>query len=329
MFSREIRKTGFMLDLRRLRLLHALAMHETVAAAAKASHLTGPAVSQQLAALERETGVRLVERNGRRLKLTDAGRVLVAHTGIVLDQLAAAEADLVALGSHISGTVSVAAFSSSVATLLADAWGRLRARHGTRIRLQITTLELEEALPALQRGDADLVVAYSYQLAPTPTPPPFERHHLLTDPVVLAVPHDDPLGAPGTIELATLSDRDWILPHAATACHQMLERACGTAGFVPHPIAHCVDFPAMLSLVAAGAGIALVPLLAAYHLPEAAVLHPIDPPTSRDVFAITRPGGDRRPATKVLLDYLSAAAHAPPTPAGDAAGRTSRRGASQ
>src|SRR4030095_5119944 len=111
-----------MLEIRRLRLLHALATHGTVTAAAQAMHLSGPAVSQQLGALERATGMQLVERIGRRLRLTDAGRILVAHTGIVLDQLAAAEADLVALGTEVAGTVRVAAFSSAVATLVANAW---------------------------------------------------------------------------------------------------------------------------------------------------------------------------------------------------------------
>ncbi len=293
-----------MLEIRRLRLLHALAVHGTVAAAAKASHLSGPAVSQQLAALERETGMRLVERSGRRLKLTEAGRVLVAHTSIVLGQLAAAEADLVALGTEITGTVRIGAFSSAVATLVADAWRRLRAEHGTRMQFQVATLEPEESLPALQRGEADLVIAYSYQLVPHPAPPSVERHDLLTDPVVLAVHRDDPLSTLDAVDLAELSGREWVAPHPATTCHQMLERACGTAGFVPHTIAHCADFPAMLSLVAAGAGIALVPRLAAYHLPDSVVLLPTSAATTREVFALTRPGGDRHPATHVLLDYL-------------------------
>jgi DNA-binding transcriptional LysR family regulator len=301
-----------MLEIRRLRLLHALATHGTVTAAAQALHLSGPAVSQQLAALERETGMQLVERIGRRLRLTDAGRILVAHTRIVLDQLAAAEADLVALGTEVAGTVRVAAFSSAVATLVATAWQQLRAEHGPRMQLQIATEEPDTSLPALQRGDADLVIAYSYQLVPQPPPPWLQRHELLTDPVVLAVARNDPLHtarAPNApIDLAALADRDWLLPDPASACHQMIERACGAAGFVPHAIAHCTDFPAMLALVAAGTAIALVPQLAACHLPEGVSLHPVTPATARDIFALTRPGGIRHPAVRVVLDQLSTAA---------------------
>src|SRR4051812_3425348 len=129
-----------MLDVRRLRLLHALAGHGTVTAVAERLHLTGPAISQQLAVLEREIGLPLVERDGRRLKLTDAGRVLVAHTEIVLGQLANAEADLVALRSEISGTVRLAAFPTAAATMISDLWARVREERGHRLRLQLTEM---------------------------------------------------------------------------------------------------------------------------------------------------------------------------------------------
>lgn len=300
-----------MLEIRRLRLLHALATHGTVAAAAAAMHLSGPAVSQQLAVLERETGIQLVERVGRRLRLTEAGWVLVAHTRIVLDQLAAAEADLIALGTEFAGTVRLCAFSSAVATLVADAWRSLRAAHGTMMQLQIATMEPEESLPVLQRGDADVVIAYSYELAPRPLPAAVERRELLADPVVIAVPRDDPLcTAAEPIDLARLADRDWLAPHPASACHQMVERACNIAGFVPRTTVYCADFPAMLALVAVGAGIALVPQLAAYQVADGVVLRPITPVTVRQVFALTRPDGDRQAAARVALDHLNAAASA-------------------
>jgi DNA-binding transcriptional LysR family regulator len=297
---------AFVLDIRRLRLLHALATHGTVAAAGQALHMSGPAVSQQLAALERETGMRLVERSGRRLRLTEAGHVLVAHTRIVLDQLAMAEADLVALGTDVAGTVRVTAFSSAVETLVVRASQSLRADHGTRIQLQIMTAEPEESIPALGRGGSDIVIAYSYELAPRVPPPAVERWDLLTDQVVVALPdRDAALAGPGAVSLETLADRDWIAPRPASTCHQMMERACGSAGFVPREVAHCTEFAATLALVAAGVGVALVPELAARRLPDGVTTRQISPGSGRDVFALTRPGGDRHPAARVVLDHLA------------------------
>jgi DNA-binding transcriptional LysR family regulator len=299
------------LDIRRLRLLHALATHGTVAAAGRALHLSGPAVSQQLAALERDTGMRLVERSGRRLRLTEAGHVLVAHTRIVLDQLAMAEADLAALATDVTGTVRICAFSSAVETLVARAWQTLHADHGTRIRLQIVTAEPEESIRTLARGGADIAIAYSYELAPQVPPAAVERCDLLTDQVVLALPASEPAaGSPGVVSLDALADRDWLAPRPASTCHQMMERACGSAGFVPREVAHCTDFAATLTLVAAGMGVALVPELATHQLPQGVATRQISPGSGRDIFALIRPGGDRQPAARVVLDHLSQAAAA-------------------
>jgi DNA-binding transcriptional LysR family regulator len=139
-----------------------------------------------------------------------------------------------------------------------------------------------------------------------------ERHELLTDPVVLAVGRNDPLHTSArpesTIDLAALADRDWLVPDLATTCHQMVEHACRAAGYVPRAIAQCIDFPAMLALVGVGEAIALVPRLATYQLPDSVALHPISPGTVRHIFALTRPGGTRHPAVRVVLDHLTKSA---------------------
>ncbi|MEU8226275.1 LysR family transcriptional regulator [Kribbella sp. NPDC048915] len=299
-----------MLDLRRLRLLHALATHGTIAAAAKACHLSGPAVSQQLTQLEREVGVPVVERVGRSVRLTDAGHVLVGHTRIVLDQLAAAEADLVALGTSVSGTVRIAAFSSAVATVVAASLQSVRAVHGPALQFQIATLEPTEGLKALQRGDADLLVTYSYDLEPQTLPPWSEERRLLAEPIVLMLHENDPLndGTTGPVELARLQDRDWVVPSPGSTCRAMIDKACAAAGFVPHTVAYSTDFPTMAAVVAAGGGVALLPRAAAFLMPGCVVLRSIDPPTYRQVLAVTRRGGDRHPAVRVALDHLSRAA---------------------
>jgi DNA-binding transcriptional LysR family regulator len=301
-----------MFEVRRLRLLHALASHGTVTAVGQALHLTGPAVSQQLAALEAEAGMKLVERDGRRLRLTEAGQLLVSHTGRILDQLAAAEADLVALRTSVTGTVRIAAFASAASTLLAQTWTSVHAEHGDRLQLRLVEMEPEESLPALQRGEVDLSVTLAYDLVPPALPPSWERHELLTDPLLAALPADDRLHDPRhprtTVGLTALAGRPWVVSRQGSACQELVQRACGAAGFVPRAVAHCADFATTLALVAAGAGVAIVPRLAARHVPEPVALHPLAPKVTRAVFALTRRGGDRHPAVRVVLDHLIAAA---------------------
>jgi DNA-binding transcriptional LysR family regulator len=137
-------------EMRRLLLLHALASHGTIAAAARSVHLTGPAVSQQLAVLEREVGMQLVERHGRWLRLTRAGEVLVSHSEVLLGQLTAAEADLAALRGEVTGTVRLAAFSTMMRTVVPLAWKAVRAQHRDRLRLIVLEMEPEESLAGVQ-----------------------------------------------------------------------------------------------------------------------------------------------------------------------------------
>jgi DNA-binding transcriptional LysR family regulator len=296
-----------MLEVRRLRLLHALAGHGTINAAAEALHLSGPAVSQQLAILEREVGISLIERQGRRLKLTDAGRTLVAHTDVLLDQLADAEADLQAMRTEITGTVRIGAFSSATQTFVADAWRTITAEHGERLQLRLTSMEPADALVALGRGELELAVAYSYDLLPFAVPPSCEKYDLLTDPVLVALPESN-ADRPAPVDLTTLRDEAWLSVTGDTSCHEMLQRACGLAGFVPRLIAQCDNYPPVLSLIAAGAGVTLLPRLSAEPVPTGVLVRPLQHEVNRHVFAVTRHRGDRHPAVGVVLDHLHRAA---------------------
>ncbi|AHH99777.1 LysR family transcriptional regulator [Kutzneria albida] len=296
-----------MLDVRRLRLLHALSVHGTVTAAAEALHVTSPAVSQQLAALEREAGVTLVEREGRRLTLTRAGQVLVAHTQLVLDQLAAAEADLAGLRARVAGSVRVGAFVTAAARLVPPAVRSLRASYGEAVDVVVHEMEPEESLPALRRGEIDLALVHAYDLMPRDVPPSCEVHELLTEQVYVAMPTDDPLAAREQVELAELADRKWIMPRTDASCHEMAQRACGSAGFVPSPQAYCDDFGVMAGLVDAGLGVALVPALAARRVPEGVLLKPMARPVRRVVSAVLRTRTEAHPAVRVVLERLAAA----------------------
>src|SRR5580704_3476909 len=148
-------KLSFMLDVRRLRVLHAVSTHGSVPAAAAALGYSAPAVSQQLAALEREVGMRLTERVGRGLELTPAAMILVGHTDALLARLDAAESDLATLRDQIAGRVTLAAFPSAAASFVAAAWGTL-AGSAPGVQLELVEMEPEESLPAVLRGQADV-----------------------------------------------------------------------------------------------------------------------------------------------------------------------------
>jgi DNA-binding transcriptional LysR family regulator len=306
-----------MLDVRRLRVLHAVSAYGSVTAAAAALGYSAPAVSQQLAALEREVGMRLTERRGRGLELTPAALILVGHTDALLARLDTAEADLAALRDQVAGQVALAAFPSAAAGLVPAAWAAL-AGSAPHVRLDLTEMEPEESLPAVLRGQTDVAVAHEYDLLPRPLDPLFERRELLGDPVLLAVPADHPLAARDRVPLSALAGEPFLAPREATSCAEMIRRACARAGFVPGVVARATDFAVLLSLVAAGAGVTLVPALAARRPPEGVCLLRPAEPVTRQVFTVSRRGGDRKPAVRVVLDALAAAALGP---AEDLAGR--------
>jgi DNA-binding transcriptional LysR family regulator len=301
-----------MLDMRRLRVLHAVSAHGSVTAAAAALGYSAPAVSQQLAALEREVGMQLTERAGRGIGLTTAAGLLVAHTDALLAQLDAAEADLAALRDQVAGRVTLAAFPSAAAAIVPTAWATL-AGSAPHVQLDLVEMEPEEALPAAARGEVDLAIAHEYDLLPRPLDPLFERRELLTDPVCVAVPASSSAAA-GPLELRSLTSQPFLAPRSNTSCAEMIQRACARAGFVPRVVARASDFHVLLSLVAAGAGVTLVPRLAAWALPPGVALVQPAEPVTRQIFTVSRRGGDRKPAVRVVLDALTAEVTGGPGP---------------
>src|ERR687891_1028620 len=176
-----------MLELRRLRLLTELSRRGTIAAVADALQFTPSAVSQQLAMLEREAGVPLLERAGRGVRLTDAALVLVEHAGALLERAAIAEADLAAAAGTVTGRGRIAGFQSVMLRLALPAMEAL-ARDAPRLRCEVVEAEPEQALPALALGDLDLVLGDEWQHQPWRLPPGLDRHELLRDPVHVLLP---------------------------------------------------------------------------------------------------------------------------------------------
>lgn len=178
------------------------------------------------------------------------------------------------------------------------------------MQLDLTEMEPEESLPAVLRGATDVAVAHEYDLLPRPLDPLFERRELLRDPVWVAVPADHPLAAADPVPLSSLAALPFLAPREGTSCAEMIQRACARAGFVPRVVARATDFQVLLSLVAAGAGVTLVPGLAARWLPPQVRLVAPAEPVTRQVFTASRRGGDRKPAVRVVLDAVALAAGA-------------------
>lgn len=293
-----------MIDARRLRVLREVAEHGTLAAAADALHLTPSAVSQQLAALEREVGQPVVERQGRGVRLTGAAEVLVGHANLVLAQLEAAAADVAAYADGAVGTVRVAGFATALAELAAPAAAALRVSH-PRLALVFEEQEAPDCFSALARGDADIALSMVSRQAPAPDDPRFHLRPLQADTLDAVLPAGHPLAAGEEVELAALAREPWVGPPDGTSCHDVTVTGCAAAGFAPDFVHRSLDFHTTMALVGAGLGVALVPRLAQAVVPAGAVVRPLRAPApARRVFAATRAGGERRPTVAAVLDAL-------------------------
>ncbi|HOY80842.1 MAG TPA: LysR family transcriptional regulator [Rhodoglobus sp.] len=254
-----------MIDARKLRMVAALDRLGTIAEVARELRLTAPGVSMQLGSLERELGIALTERRGRRLALTPAGKVLAAHGRDIVDRLSLAELEVESLRRGAVGHYRLAAFPSAARTFVADTWALISAE-SAGLTLTLTTPEPEDALAAVTAGRSDLAVIHSYSNVARTLPEGIEAEPLVSEPVWLAIRADDPAAA-DVVDLAVLADHTWITPPSTLTCFDMVERSCGLSGFRPRVVAETADFAVQLELVAAGVGVALVPDLTVALLP--------------------------------------------------------------
>ena len=291
------------LDVHRLRLLRELAARGTIAATAQALDYTPSAVSQQLATLEREAGTALLEREPRRVRLTDAGRALVARAEDVIAALERAEAELEASRSEVRGTLRIAAFSSAARAVLPPVIGRLRAAHPDLL-VHVADAEPHEALPQLRLGELDLVLAQEFPFVPPRDLSGFHRVDLFDDPLDIAV-------GPGfegvSADFARLEGVPFIGGHPQTMCHTVLVHACRAHGYDPRIVGNSNDYAVVLALVAEGLGVSLAPGIAQDLAPPGVRFKRFRPRLHRRVYAAVRAGTAERPAVAALLEALSAA----------------------
>ncbi len=302
-----------MLDLHRLRLLHELNARGTIAAVADALQFTPSAVSQQLAVLEREAGLPLLERAGRGVRLTDAAIVLVRHADVLLERAELAEAELAAAAGRVAGTGRIASFQSVAFHVAVPALQAL-AREAPDLRCELIEAEPEESLPALALGDVDLVLADEWQHQPLARPAGIAREDLWRDPVSVVLPEGHPAAKRHrhALPLAELAGDTWTTGHRGTAWQEMTERTCRELGGFDPDIRHRTnDSVTSLALVAGGQAVTLLPALVgldpAVH-PGIAVRAIAGASVYRTIFAATRAADATRPSVQALLAAIRAAA---------------------
>jgi DNA-binding transcriptional LysR family regulator len=298
-----------MLDLRRLRLLRELSERGTIAAVADALRFTPSAVSQQLAVLEREAGVPLLERAGRGVRLTDAALGLVGHAEALLERAALAEADLAAAAGTVAGRARIAGFESVVLRLALPAMAAL-ARDAPGLRCELIEAEPEQALPALALGDVDLVLGDEWQHQPVGLPAGVERHDLLDDPVHLVLParHAAARRHRDAVPLADLAGEVWTTGHPGMGWDAMTHRTSRELGGFDPDVRHRTnDATVSVALVVRGLAVTLLPRLPLPRPHPGVALRAIaEGSVSRALFAATRATDAARPSMRALLAALRA-----------------------
>jgi DNA-binding transcriptional LysR family regulator len=295
-----------MLDVRRMRVLREVAVRGSFSAAAEALSFTQSAVSQQIAALEREAGAVLVERNARGVRLTEAGEAVVRHTDAILARLAEAEAELESIAGLRGGRLRMAAFESAASSLMPLAIAAFRERH-PGVDLSLALHEPEDAMPQLKSGEIDLAIVFSSR--DLSDEDGIEFRHLIDDPMYLVLPATHPLAEKRHLRLADVSGDPWIAGPGDCECNRLINRSCAIAGFDPRIVFETGDYTAMQGFIAAGVGVSLIAELGLTMVRDDVVVRSLGRETPvRKIHAAGGAGGYRSPAAAAMLDVLEGAA---------------------
>jgi DNA-binding transcriptional LysR family regulator len=292
-----------MLDVRRLRLLRELKIRGTLAEVAEALQYSPSSVSQQLALLEKEAGVVLLRKTGRRVQLTPQAEVLVAHTAQLLETLEQAEADLAASLTTVTGTVRIAVFQSAALALMPDALTRMLSRY-PEVRIEMTQREPETALHETWARDFDLVIAEQYPGHAAPRYAELDRIRLTEDAIRLAAPPSSP-SRPAINSLADTAELAWVMEPRGAASRHWAEQACRSAGFEPDVRFETADLQAQIRLIESGNAVALMPDLVWTGRGTTAQLISLPGDPHRTVFTSARRSGAKRPAILATREILA------------------------
>ncbi|RYJ31982.1 LysR-family transcriptional regulator [Streptomyces sp. L-9-10] len=297
----------------RLRLLSRLDTLGTIRAVAKAANLSPSNVSQQLALLEAETRTRLLERTGRRVRLTPAGLILARRARAILDHMDAVEAELRGFDEEPAGLVRMGAFQSAIHSMTVPAVTRL-AREHPGLTVELLQMEPHESMPALRGGDADIIITTT-NFDELPLGPDLDLVPLATDPILLVVPPGHPATGRGTVDIAAYADEPWAFDMPQSYMANLALRLCRQSRFEPRVVCRFSNYLMTLQHVEAGLSIALLPGLAVdprYRV----VTRELSTPVTRTITAVIRRGAPPRAAVRVVLDALRHHPH-PPPPGGE------------
>jgi len=295
------------LDLHSIRIVRAIAEHGTISAAARALGYSQPAISQHLRRSEARLGTPLVIRSGRGVRLSEAGQVVARHAVAITSALDAASGDLAELVGLAAGTVRVAAFPTASSTLVPRLLGSMRQRH-PGITVGYVEAEPPEAIAMLRDGAVDLAITFAYPGDRSdphrPADVSLESVPLFTEPVVLALPDRHALADRQQVALADLADERWIA--GCPLCRGHLLAACEAVGVTPNIELETDNAIAVLTLVAAGLGVALLPqlALATAPVPPGATVRSTTPSSDRSIQLVVQNGSRRVPSIAATIELL-------------------------
>lgn len=299
-----------MLNVGRLRVLKEVAYEGSISGAAESLAYSQSAVSQQIATLEQEAGMTLLERHPRGVSLTAAGQTLVGHADGILARLEAAESALSLIAGLRSGRLRMASFPTAGATLMPLAIATFRASYPD-VELTLAEGEPEEIVPRLAAGELDLALLFEFAGETLPAHE-LTRTDLLEDPMYLALPRAHPLASRQRLRLQDLAAEAWVQTASTSPCARHVVRSCHAAGFEPNVAFESDDYQTVQGLVAAGVGVALIPELALFDRPptrEDIAIRALSPrPPVRQVVAATPAGARLLPAAPAMLAKLEEAA---------------------
>jgi DNA-binding transcriptional LysR family regulator len=296
-----------MLSVARLRVLREVAYRGSLSGAAEALSYSQSAVSQQIATLESEAGMTLLERHPRGVSLTAAGQTLVGHADGILARLEAAESALSLIAGLRSGRLRMASFPTAGATLMPLAIATFRSAY-PEVELTLAEGEPEEIVPRLAAGELDLALLFEFA-GETPLREGMTRVELLEDPLYLALPSDHRLAGRARLRLQDLQGEAWVQTSRSSPCARHVVRSCHAAGFEPNVSFESDDYQTVQGLVAAGVGVALIPELALSVDRDDVTIRALSPsPPVRQVIAATPAGADLVPAAPAMLGILEHAA---------------------
>ena len=291
-----------MLEVRRLRLLRELSSRGTIAEVADALHLSPSSVSQQLSQLEREVGVALLRKSGRRLQLTPSAEVLVEHTERILSELEEAESAAVGVSGEASGTLRIAVFQSGAVAFMPRLLAELAAAH-PRLRDTMSQREPEEGLRETAAHEFDLVIAEQYPNHAAPRHPSLDRVPLTTDALRLAVPSGEKWR--DVVSIADAARLPWVMEPSGAASRHWAEQLCRQAGFEPDVRFETDDLQAHVALIESGNAVAVLPdLMLVPRRPQARLVDLPGRPR-RSVFTSVRTSSTNTPGVHACRSVLA------------------------